>query len=180
VTFDPTITQVLSDMSDTTICAGDAAMISAVSGLDSIIWNTGSMDLSIPVDNQNDQTYIAQGFRGVCITTEERDVFVTQVPDVPLGGDIMICETESLLIPGPLNINLPLMWVDSLSGTTISIDDSLDVPIVIGRSVYILEAQDGLCIARDTIAVTVEEAPTLMFNTTDTTICAYRTPHCRV
>ncbi len=172
VSFDPVIIQdqVIVNM-DTTICAGDEATLSVAAGFDSVSWNNGLMDMTIPVDRQNTVTYVAEVFRGVCRETAERTVTVTQLTDVSLGADIVICEDETLQIPKRAGVNLPLTWRDSTTQSVLSNSDTLDVPIVVGRSVYILEAEEGLCFSRDTIAVTIEAAPILNLNTTDTTIC---------
>ena len=171
VTFDSEITQILTNMMDTTICQGAMVELSTIPGFDSIFWNTGERGISIPVDPNNDRTYVVEAFRGACVDTEERNVFVTPVTPIPLGADITICETEELRIAKPANLNLPLVWIDSASNAIITAEDTLDVPIVIGRSAYILEADDNGCPSRDTVGVEIQQAPIFDLNTGDTTIC---------
>ena len=172
VSFDAEILQVMTDMSDTTICAGEIANLSVVAGFDSVRWNVGLTTMSIPVDAQTSRTYVVDAFRGVCRATEERNVTVTQLTDVSLGSDITICEDATTLdIPKRDGVTLTHRWIDLATGDDLGDEDTLSAPVVLGRSDYIFEATEGICFSRDTIGVDVEPAPIFVLNTRDTTLC---------
>jgi len=171
VLFDPIITQVLTNAADTTVCEAVAAELSVLPGFDSVLWNTGAITESIDIDVRNTMTYTAEVFRGACQETESRDVTITPITPVPLGSDITICENETLRIIRPSGLALPHVWIDSATSVIINANDTLEVPIVTGRSAFIIEAQDGVCPSRDTIGVNIQVAPIFDLNTGDTTIC---------
>lgn len=171
VIFDAVIRDVLSNVGDTTVCEGVGVELSVVAGFDSVRWNTGAVTESINIDVRNTMTYTAEVFRGACQETASRDVTITPVTPVPLGADITICENETLQITRPSGLTLPHVWIDSASSTIINDRDTLDVPIITGRSAFIIEAQDGVCPSRDTIGVDIQVAPVFDFNSRDTTIC---------
>ena len=171
VIFDSVIQQVLSNVGDTTVCEGVGAELSVVPGFDSLLWNTGATTESINIDVRNTMTYTVEVFRGACQETASREVTITPVTPVPLGGDVTICENETLEIIRPSGLTLPHVWIDSSTSTIITSDDTLVVPIVTGRSAFIIEALDGVCPSRDTIGVNIQVAPVFDLNTRDTTIC---------
>ena len=171
VTFDAVIQQVLTNVGDTTVCEGVAAELSVVPGFDSLLWSTGATTESINIDVRNSMTYSVEVFRGACQETAGREVTITPVTPIPLGSDITICENETLQITRPSGLTLPHVWIDSITSTIITSDDTLNVPIVTGRSAFIIEALDGICPSRDTIGVNIQIAPVFDLNSRDTTIC---------
>lgn len=116
--------------------------------ISSIIWNNGSTDLSLMVDEDATVSALAT-FTNNCQIRDTLDIRFESSFSIDLGPDTTLCFGSNLL----LNPNIPgaeYQWHDQSVGSTFLVDR---------EGVYAVTADLGSCFAVDSIEVFYEEAP---------------------
>ena len=121
-------TSLLSDIQDTTICAGDIATLNAKNVGSNHTWSTGEIGLSIETGTAGDYWVDIQ-YTG-CIFRDSGKVFVTPLPVVNLGNDTVLCPGDTLILD-VFNHNAVYNWStnDTISHISISRTDTIFVNV---------------------------------------------------
>lgn len=135
-----------------TICAGDTAQISATTGIDSYVWNTGETTRTIGAHQA--QTYIVTGYNGNnCFDVDSVTVSLAPTPTANAGSDVSIKFGKTTMLTGSGGGNY--LWTP---GTTLD-DATSSSPIASPQSttVYVLTVTNSIgCTDTDSVTVTVD------------------------
>jgi len=131
----------LNHSNDTLICPGDNLLLSPGGGMNYYLWNTGSSDSAIIVQ-QEGEYWVDMGT--VCGLYSDSVVvgFYTN-PDFYLGPDTNICNDESIFLRAGSGF-ADYLWSD---------DSTDSILIVTEKGDYSVLVNDGRCILGDTIVV---------------------------
>lgn len=124
---------------DTTLCEGTTAMLSASHPGS---WNTGFFGIELPVSAPG--IYAVEIANGPCLTSDTIGVVGLEYPTVVLGADTTFCEDFPLMLDA-FNENASYVW--STGDTTSSIFSS-------GSGLYSVEVSNACGNATDDIAIT--------------------------
>src|SRR5690554_3943170 len=131
-----------------TICAGETITLDAGNaGLD-FEWNDNSTGQTLEVSASG--TYYVTVSEDDCSTTDSVVVTVQDLPIVDLGGDVSICEGESITLDAG-NTGADFEWSNNSTGQTLD---------VTAEGTYSVTVTEGTCFASDTVAVSFIDAPT--------------------
>src|SRR5690606_37842223 len=87
----------LSASNDTSICEGNAVILSAA-GVGDIAWSTGDNSPAITVNPLADASYMVSATTACGTLTDTIEIAVTQLPTVSISGADSICENDPPLI----------------------------------------------------------------------------------
>ncbi len=147
---------------DTTICSYNTLQLDVTNAGANYLWNTGATTASIIV-NTTGQYSVITSLNG-CSVRDTIDVTVTPAPVVNLGRDTAICENRTI----QLNAAFTGATHEWNTGATTSF-----ITVSTGGMYSVLNTLNG-CIARDTINITVQTAPSIDLGP-GTSICEYDT-----
>lgn len=150
--------------SDTTLCAGGSANLTA-SGATQYTWNPGNQSgASISVSPSTTTTYTVQGNNGGCISYDSVTVNITPPPSVNVGPDFSICSGTNATLSA--NNGVGYLWAPG-GQTTPNIVVSPS-----GQTTYTVTVTGaGGCISTDQITVSVNPNPVVTANTAQSNIC---------
>ena len=145
---------------DTTVCEGTTLTLDAGNpGLD-FLWNDASTNQTLDVTASG--TYYVTVTDSTCSTTDSITVTMHSLPVVDLGGDIAICEGDTLTLDAG-NAGADFLWSDNSTLQTLAVVD---------EGTYFVTVDDGTCAAADTVTVSFITAPSadsIEFNAEDCT-----------
>jgi len=124
---------------------------------DSYQWSNGATESSITITNPG--VYWLQTTSDVCFGSDTIEVSFFAFPVINLGNDTSSCLVESIT----LTTDSPSALLWSNGSTNASIDVSLS-------GIYWLEASNGPCSTRDSIAIAISTTPIIELGN-DTVIC---------
>lgn len=155
---------------DTALCNGGSATLT-VSGAATYSWSPGPLaGDSVVVSPVNTTTYVVTGNTNNCLSTDTVIVTVAPPLSVYAGPDFDVCSGTQVT----LNVGLSggtYSWspAGSIIGSTTS-QSILASPT--GNTSYTVNVTDANgCVSADTIAITVNPAPTISASSPDQTIC---------
>ncbi len=94
---------------------------------------------------------------------------VEPAPDVDLGSDMTICESDSLILEGPEGYDDYLWTITTASGIDFSLDQSI---LVEETGTYALAVTSAFgCMASDTVDISVSALPEFEVSATNTSLC---------
>ncbi|MEM9895260.1 MAG: PKD domain-containing protein [Bacteroidota bacterium] len=137
----------------------------------SYIWSTGDTTRSILVSEPALIDVSILNTETGC-ASDTLEVFVGDArPDVDLGPDLQLCQGDSS-VRLPSNVSA-IRYEWRINGAVSGSNRTIDVTTTnSGTFVYTFEAQNSLgCIGRDTVRVTIIEAPDVSFTTSTTNAC---------
>ncbi len=147
---------------DTTICTGNSLLLEISGGFNSIIWQDGSTDSTLLVDQAG--TYWVEVMDD-CGLKSDTIVVGFQAADLDLGPDTTLCDTDSLRIE--ISDYEQYQWSPggSLNCDTCSIVYAF--PQSLTEYILVATSAEG-CVVEDTIQV---DRSFSIFNQLDTTLC---------
>lgn len=147
---------------DTTICNRDSIRLVAPMGMKSYLWNTGSTNQSILVNNKG-QYSVRITAPNSCSAIDSVIINIQSLPLINLGPDTSICNNSSITFKAPIAPNYTYLWSD---GTT--------TPSLTTRSIgtYYVSIKDQYhCTSSDTVKVLNIYPTPILFLPADTAIC---------
>jgi large repetitive protein len=184
--LDTTITQVISILdppADPTIpeafsiCTGDEVLEAAPAGSTGLtyLWNDGSTGRTLPVTEPGIYSVvIAYDNPAINGCTSTAETFVADGrPEFDIGPDITVCQDENVadLATGLNPTSYIFDWnINAVQSSVTRNRHPVDTSVP-GEFTYTVEVEDNLttCFARDTAVVTVNPAPDLAFDITNST-----------
>lgn len=147
---------------DTNICSNDPYELSTINfnGGDSFLWNTGSTNPSINI-NQSGTYWVSVTYDNNCTITDTIDIEFNPIPSINLGNDTTICENDTLILQAPSNY-IQYYW--STGENTQSINVNKD------DTYFVLIKDSNNCVNSDTINVSLKYLPTVDLGR-DTYLC---------
>lgn len=135
-----------------TICAGDTAQLSATSGIDSYVWNTGETTRTIGATQA--QTYIVTGYNGNnCFDVDSVSVSVAAAPTANAGADVSIKFGKTTMLLGSGGGTYAWSPSTSLDDATIATPTASPQT----TTTYILTVTNSIgCTDSDSVTVTVD------------------------
>ena len=149
-----------------TICAGDAATLTATGG-STYLWSTGETTDQISVSPVSSTTYTVTGTDLGCSTTVTSTVTVNQTTVALLPTAAAICEGESVALSASGATTYawsPATGLSSSSGNSVTAN-----PVV--TTTYTVTGTDNGCTDDETIIVTVNPNPVVDFETLPVSGC---------
>lgn len=145
---------------DPVICAGDTLILSGDAGINSAdyLWQDGSTAPTLAVFATGSYKLVVD--LGGCQKTDSTMVTVTVLPTVSLGPDQVACDREEFTLTASVNAE-SFQWQDGSTGTTFSDNQP---------GIYWVEALNGTCPVRDSVAVAYVTPATVDLGA-DTTLC---------
>ena len=141
---------------DTILCRGEGLILDA--GLDGInyAWSTGETTQQIVVKDQNRYHVVVDN--GGCTASDDVGVEIFEYPEVDLGSDRIICDSESLALAVPFNYDFNYQWDFGSTSSEITIKES---------GLYELKVSHGRCETDDQLHVQFAQ---IIFNLSETGI----------
>jgi gliding motility-associated-like protein len=149
---------------DTALCFATATTLFPAGNYDSYLWNTGSTDPGLIVNQ--DGTYIRQAFKECNAQYDTVKVRFVRF-DVTLGNDTLMCPGQSITI-GASVAGATYRWQDGSSTDHFTVTQS---------GLYRLTVSIAPCSLSDSIQVTFYDAASLLLDQGDTAICNERPLH---
>lgn len=144
--------------SDTLLCTGDELLLEAGVVADTYLWQDGSTGPTFSVDGAG--TYWVQVTEGECISTDTIEVGFIAPPEPDLGGDLHLCEGDTLALD-VFTPNGGYIWSDGSTAPT---------HVVTEPGPYWVTVTVGPCTGTDTIEVHFDLPPNLDLGP-DTALC---------
>lgn len=143
------------------ICEGETTtLFSTLTGV-AFLWNTGSSDSSIIVDETGDYYVTATNAAG-CQTSDTINISVQPYPEVTFANDTTICFGQTLtLIPTTLH-PVNYFWQDSSTNNTFN---------ALTAGTYSVTVTDALAGCESNAAITITNGTPLNLQLNDTIIC---------
>ena len=135
---------------DTAICDGETVTLDAVNAAGvSYEWSTSATTAQINVGTAN--IYSVTATKGACITTDNIQVDILDLPSIDFGSETVVCPNQPLI----LNATAPngnIVWSNGSSGNSIVVDQP---------GSYWVTASNPCASISDSISVTAETLPTV-------------------
>ncbi|MES2567060.1 MAG: gliding motility-associated C-terminal domain-containing protein [Bacteroidota bacterium] len=165
VNSNPTITAVASSSA---ICAGSAATLT-VAGANTYLWNTGATAAAISVSPLSTTIYTVSGMNSFgCSNTTTVNLTVNSNPTVTAvssSSSICVGETATLTATGAASY----LWDTGSTSSTITVTP-------LSTNVYTVTGTNGFgCTDMQTVALTVNNNPTITAISSSTSICVGET-----
>lgn len=146
---------------DTEVCENENYLLDAGLGNTSTyLWQDGSTDPTFNVSEPG--VYAVQVTTLGCSSTDEVEIFYTEIPEVSLGNDTLICEDDELLLDAYYDDLTTYTWQNNSNLPTFNVTEP-------GTYTVILENICGT--ATDEIIVGENVPPTPLFIGNDTVLC---------
>ena len=148
---------------DTLLCGADFEVtLSLPPGHTSYLWSTGATDASITVTTAGTYTVETVTPAGCTI----RDTAEVTVEAVSLGDDTLVCADISYtLVPQPAGAFTSYLWQDGSTGPDFLVDK---------EGVYHVTVTTAHCTLSDTVYVSVDSLPEVLFTLGDSALCEGR------
>lgn len=144
---------------DIGLCEGETETLDAGNQFLSYIWNTGSQEQQIMVQDSGDYWVEVMDVHG-CLSQDTVHVEVGADFSLSLGNDTTLCEGDSVLLTMPLT-DIPFHWQNGSTDSVLWASQ---------QGWYWVEATDGPCTRRDSVYLSLHSNPRPDLGT-DTTIC---------
>ncbi len=145
---------------DTTLCNGAALQLNIPIDNAQYNWSNEEVDQSIFVFESGD--YAVTVDSGACSFSDEISILAVDLSQLSLGNDTTLCDEGSLILSVSSEFDGSILWSDnSSSGPTLEVNDS---------GLYWAEFSEDICVRRDSINITFENAFSVDLGS-DTTIC---------
>lgn len=165
----PTAPQVIATANDTTICTGDAAILTA-SGATTYSWSTGSTSADISVSPATSTIYTVIGYSGSCSTTTTISISVSDYPIVATAENISMCLGNSTVLSATGALNYT--WFSPAGVISTSSSSVTITPTVSGIYTYSVKGDNNGCKTSKDIIVEINEIPSVSVNTNSSAICS--------
>lgn len=137
---------------DTTICTGATLTLDAGNPGSTYLWSTGASSQTIAVNTSG--AYWVSVASGNCISNDTINVTFSQVLNVDLGNDTVLCQSVNLMLDAG-NPGGTYLWSTNEKSQTIQITSP---------GIYWVSVSDNNCSNADTINVSVISPPDLGVN----------------
>ena len=145
---------------DTTLCMGSVATLTAPPFFTAHIWNNGDTTSSIIINSAGNYWVTNQNIPNCSIAIDTIHVAAIALPVVALGGDTVLCAGDSIVLGAP-----------ELSGSFLWNTGSIAPAITVSQGgTYVLTVTQNGCNASDTINVAPLSIPTINLGP-DTILC---------
>lgn len=158
-------------LSDQTICLGDSALLSLSSGINPL-WSGDSLScfnclqtLAYPSDSNSYQ--VAYYDNNNCLIRDSLQIQVLDLSQLEAFGSDTICLGDTIQLTVSGNNNAPIQWIPNYAISNINSLNPLAYPSV--DTQYIVQIQQGTCLANDTINVYL--SPPTEINASDISYC---------
>jgi gliding motility-associated-like protein len=132
---------------DQAICSGEQVFLDATTPGATYLWSTGATSASISTSVAG--TYWVEVSQAGCSASDTVDVVVNDPGTIDLGGNVALCEGETLVLDATL-AGATYLWDDGSTAPTRSVSVS---------GTYSVEATVGLCTVSDAVDVVFTPLP---------------------
>jgi gliding motility-associated-like protein len=161
ITNGPTIS-----VNNTTICAGQTAILTASTSATSYSWNTGANTTSISITPTVSTTYTFSGSNGSCVNSQTATITVATTPTLSLSSSTVCSGTSTTLTINGSATNYTWMPGGQTSNSISLIPNA--------TTIYTITGKTGACTNSITSTLNVTSTPTIT-GVSNTTICPSQT-----
>jgi len=132
---------------DTAICEGEESFLLEVSVIDgTYLWQDGSINSSFTVNEGGD--YAVTVTENNCSASDSVNVTAIKPPEVDLGNDTTVCDTEEFILDLSSIDNATYLWQDNSTSSNYLVTESEMISVEV--------TQEGCSPVRDSIEVLLE------------------------